>query len=309
MKRFLFAMLLTLSLAIPASAAKKVVFVAGNKSHGYGSHEHKAGCMLLAKLLNEGLGDKIETKVVTNGWPKDESVFEVADAIVIYSDGGGRHPIMRNLKSFNALVKKGVSVGCIHYGVEVPRGSGGKAMIAATGGFFETNWSVNPHWKTTNVTLAKDNPVTRGVQPYEMQDEWYYHMRFPGQMKGVTPILSALPPKSTLARKDGAHSGNPHVRKAVAAGEIQHLMWAFERDDKSRGFGFTGGHFHWNWGHPMHRKVVLNGVAWIAGIDVPKDGVPAGKLTLDDLKANQDYTPKANYKFDNIQKNLDAWQK
>ncbi len=32
--------------------AKKVVLVAGRPSHGYGSHEHKAGCMLLADALN-----------------------------------------------------------------------------------------------------------------------------------------------------------------------------------------------------------------------------------------------------------------
>ena len=32
--------------------ARKVVLIAGVKSHGYGAHEHKAGCMLLAEALN-----------------------------------------------------------------------------------------------------------------------------------------------------------------------------------------------------------------------------------------------------------------
>ncbi|NIP84606.1 MAG: hypothetical protein GTO03_03250, partial [Planctomycetales bacterium] len=32
-----------------ASGGKKIVFIAGRKSHGYGSHEHNAGCLLLAK--------------------------------------------------------------------------------------------------------------------------------------------------------------------------------------------------------------------------------------------------------------------
>ncbi len=293
---------------------KKVVLIAGPKSHGYGSHEHKAGCMLFKKLLDEAIGDKLETVVVTNGWPKDESVFDGADAIVIYSDGGGRHPIMRKLKSFKALVANGVGVGCIHYGVEVPRGSAGFAMLDATGGFFETNWSVNPHWRTINAKLAEKHPITRGVKPYEMQDEWYYHMRFPGKMQGVTPILSAHPPKSTLKRKDGPHSGNPHVRKAVEEGKIQHLMWAVDRAEagdkyKGRGFGFTGGHFHWNWGHPDHRKLILNGIAWIAGLEVPEEGVPAGKVTVDDLKANQDYEPNNKVDFEQIEKNLNVWQK
>ncbi len=38
----------------PARAgAKKIVFIAGNPSHGYAEHEHNAGCLLLAKCLNQ----------------------------------------------------------------------------------------------------------------------------------------------------------------------------------------------------------------------------------------------------------------
>src|SRR5688572_11275960 len=74
-----------------ADAKKKVVFVAGKKSHGFGSHDHKAGCHLLAKRLN-GSGLPIEAVVVENGWPSDNSVFEGAAAIVVYADGGKGHP-------------------------------------------------------------------------------------------------------------------------------------------------------------------------------------------------------------------------
>jgi len=34
---------------------KKIVLVAGPRSHGYGAHEHNAGCLLLAKCLNENM--------------------------------------------------------------------------------------------------------------------------------------------------------------------------------------------------------------------------------------------------------------
>ncbi|TXH01385.1 MAG: hypothetical protein E6R05_05725, partial [Candidatus Moraniibacteriota bacterium] len=71
-------------------------------------------------------------------------------------------------------------------------------------------------------------------------------MRFPEGMKNVIPILTAVAPASTMQRADGPHSGNPHVRKEVAAGIPQHTAWAFERPDGGRSFGFTGGHFHWN---------------------------------------------------------------
>jgi len=121
-----------------------------------------------------------------------------------------------------------------------------------------------------------EHPVTHGVKPFEVNDEWYFHMRFRDQMQGVTPILSAHPPASTMKRGDGPHSGNPAVRKAVASGEPQHVAWVAERPGGGRGFGFTGGHYHWNWGDDNFRKLVLNAVLWVAGVEVPEwmDGKP-----------------------------------
>ena len=87
-------------------------------------------------------------------------------------------------------------------------------------------------------------------------------------MESVTPILSAVAPESTMRRKDGPHSGNSHVRAAVAAGEPQHVAWVRVRPDGGRAFGFTGAHVHWNWGHDDFRKVVLNGIAWCAHLDL-----------------------------------------
>ena len=46
-----------------------------------------------------------------------------------------------------------------------------------------------------------------------------------------------------------------------------------ERPDGGRGFGFTGGHDHKNWGDPNFRKLVLNAILWTAGLDVPSAGV------------------------------------
>ena len=51
------------------------------------------------------------------------------------------------------------------------------------------------------------------------------------------------------------------------------MAWAAEREGGGRGFGFTGGHDHWNWGDPNFRKVVLNAIVWCAHGEVPKDGV------------------------------------
>ncbi|MEK6234003.1 MAG: ThuA domain-containing protein, partial [Planctomycetales bacterium] len=218
-----------------------------------------------------------------------EKAFEGADAIVMYCDGGGRHMVLKHLEDFDKLAKKGVGVVCVHYGVEVPKGKAGDLFVDWIGGYFETNWSVNPHWKADFKTLP-EHPITRGVKPFAIQDEWYYHMRFRENMKGVVPILSAVPPASTLNRKDGPHSNNPHVRKT--AGQPQHVAWASEREDGGRGFGFTGGHFHWNWVDDNFRKTMLNGIVWAAHGEIPKDGVADKSLSREDLEANQDFPKK-----------------
>ena len=227
---------------------------------------------------------------------------------MIYSDGGGGHPAVAHLDTLGALADRGVGIVCLHYGVEVPKGKPGDAFLDAIGGYFETDWSVNPHWVARFDALPQ-HPITRGVRPFEINDEWYYHMRFRPGMEGVTPILTDLPPAETLSRPDGPHSGNPAVRQAVAKGEPQHTAWAYERPDGGRGFGFTGGHFHWNWGHPEFRQLVLNAIVWSAGIDVPGDGIPARALTVSDLEANQDDAPSANHNPARIQAMLDEWNR
>lgn len=269
---------------------KKVVFIAGTPSHGYFSHEHNAGCKLLARKLVEA-GMSVVPVVYTNGWPKDPTAFDNADTVVSYCDGGGRHYLNNNLDLFQALVdERGIGLVCIHYAVETVTGPPGEHFLKWIGGFFEPHWSVNPHW-TANFKNLPEHPITNGVQPFEINDEWYYHMRFVPEMKGVTPILTDLPPRETLTRPDGPHSGNPHVREAILVRqEPQHVAWAYERpDDKGRGFGFTGGHFHRNWGDDNFRKIVLNAILWTAHAEVPAEGVNSPTPTQEELEENQDF--------------------
>jgi type 1 glutamine amidotransferase len=266
---------------------KKVVLVAGARSHGYGEHEHNAGSLLLKKCLDENLPSVLAI-VYRSGWPKDPTAFDNADAVVLYMDGGGGHPVNKHLDEVDALMKKGVGLACIHYGVEVPKGASGDRFLEWIGGYFETHWSVNPHWTIQNVQLAKDHPITRGVKPFAIKDEWYFFMRFRPEMEGVTPILSAVAPPETMNRPDGPHSGNPHVRESVKRGDLQHVAWARQRPDGGRGVGFTGAHFHWNWGHDDFRKLVLNALAWVSGAEVPPEGVASRTPTREELEANLD---------------------
>ncbi len=274
--------------AATADGKKSIVMIAGRPSHGPGEHEHNAGTLLLAKGLRDGLGSEVEVKTHLNAeWPSADELAS-ADTIVIYSDGGGGHPAISgdHLATLAKEMKRGCGFVCLHYAVEIPADKGGAEFKDWLGGYFEANWSVNPHWQADFKSLPK-HPITNGVKPFSTNDEWYFHMRFQDDMKGVTPILTDVPPASTMSRKDGAHEGNPTVRAEVAEKKPQHVAWAAERADGGRGFGFTGGHFHKGWGNDEQRKLVLNAIAWTAKAKVPEGGV-ATTVSPEDLEANLD---------------------
>ncbi|HEV2968778.1 MAG TPA: family 16 glycoside hydrolase [Pirellulales bacterium] len=273
---------------LPLADRKKVVMVAGKPSHGPGEHEFNAGTLLLKKCLDEN-APQVLAAAYLNGWPDDPTAFDNADAIMLYMDGGEKHPVVaRNrLAEIDRLTKRGVGVICAHYAVEVPKEKGGPEFERWIGGYFETFWSINPTWYMTSATLAKDHPITRGVKPFDIKDEWYYHMRFRPNMEGVTAILSAVPPDETRKGRDDAHGGNPAVRADIGKNVPEILCWAAERPDGGRGYGFTGGHYHLNWGNDDYRKLMLNAILWTAKAEVPADGVKS-TVSADDLKANLD---------------------
>lgn len=280
-----------------SAESAKVLFIAGGPSHRYGAHEHYAGCRLLAQTLKDS-GTDVAVDVV-RGWPQDATQLEDVDSIVIYCDGGGRHLALKHVEEMQKLIDRGVGLICIHYAVEVPKGEPGKLFLQWLGGCFEPGWSVNPHW-TANFHKLPRHEITQGVKPFEMLDEWYFHMRFQPEMEGVTPILSAVPPESTMQRRDGPHSGNPHVRKAVAAREPQHVAWAYDRPDGGRSFGMTGGHFHWNWGREPIRRLMANAILWTAKVEVPEQGAGAPPLGVAVLEENQDEEQAADFDADAI---------
>lgn len=267
-------------------AKKKVVLIPGKDSHGIGEHEHLGGCQLLARLLNENM-PSIEAVVTEQGWPTDTTILDNADAILMYSDGGEGHMVIPHMAHIDRLMKKGVGLVNLHYAVEIPKGEGGNNFLNWMGGYFETHWSVNPFW-TARFDKFPNHPITRGVQPFEARDEWYYHMRFVENDTNLVPILQQLPHDSSLSRPDGPHSNNAAVKKAVLEDkQPQVVAWAYTRPDGGRGFGFTGGHQHSNWKIDDFRKIVLNAIVWAAKMEVPESGVNTPTPTDDELIALQ----------------------
>ena len=280
---------------------RKLVLVAGKPSHPPRMHEFNAGVQLLHKCLKNV--DGVSAHFVLNGWPQDEAIFDDADAIVFFMDGGGKHELVkesgRRLKLADEWTSRGVGIGCMHYGVEVIKDQAGQQFQKWIGGHYENSFSCNPIWEP-QFTSFPQHPIANGVNPFSTKDEWYFNMRFVSNIAGnksanvdgmsFVPILVAAPPDEV---RDGpyVYPKGPYEHIQADKGRAEAVMWAVERPDGGRGFGFTGGHYHDNWANDDYRKVVLNAIVWLAKVDIPEDGIESS-VTPADIEANLDPKPE-----------------
>jgi type 1 glutamine amidotransferase len=292
--------LISLLWIAPTLAAEpaKLVLVAGKPSHPPRMHEFNAGVRLMAKCLQD-IPD-LDVQYSLNGWPDDESLFKDVSAVVFFMDGGARHEVVqengKRLQQVDAWAKEGVGLGFMHYGVEVIAEQAGEEFKRWIGGHYEHMFSCNPIWEPYFAELP-EHPITRGVKPFTAKDEWYFNMRFhaglDADVKPVEtdslkfwPILVAAP-SDAVRNGPYVYPKGPYSHIQASKGRAEAMMWAVERQDGGRGFGFTGGHFHDNWGNDDFRKTVLNALLWLARVEVPQEGVKSA-ITQEDLDANLD---------------------
>ena len=156
----------------------KLVLVAGSPSHPPGLHEFRAGALLLARCLS-GVPDLV-VEVYDRGEIPDVVASDVS-ALVIYSDGGPSHPLHAGdrLAVVDGLARQGVGLGLMHYAVEIPVDRGAVEVTRWIGGFYQDGVSCNPIWEASFDGLP-DHPITRGVPPFRLTDEWYFNIQFDG---------------------------------------------------------------------------------------------------------------------------------
>ncbi len=164
MTRFNLATLFLLLAALGHAFAqeKKVICFVGHKtSHGFGAHEYNAGNHLMGEWLAKAYPGQIEARYSIN-WPQNEAeFFQDADSVVFFCSGGNGHLVNGHVPNFDKVMKTGAGLACLHYGVEVPIGPSGKGMLEWMGGYFEKNWSVNPHWIAEFQVFSRSRGRTR----------------------------------------------------------------------------------------------------------------------------------------------------
>jgi hypothetical protein len=261
--------------------AVKIVLVAGSNFYKAGEHEYVAGCLVLMDLLKQTPG---VAPVLALDWPKKPETFAGARAVVFFFDGGDKHGVLQGerLAQVQKLADAGVGLVHLHQVIDYPKDLGDRAR-GWMGAAWEKGFSQRAHWVAEFKTFP-DHPVCRGVTPFKIDDGWLYKLRFVPELKGVTPLLRTVPPKT---------GDQPPADDAI-------ISWVYERPaprgEGGRSFTFTGCHLHSSWSLEGYRRLLVNGILWCAKVEIPAKGAPVAldPAKLDEYLKNRPAPEKGN---------------
>ncbi|HEY0826591.1 MAG TPA: ThuA domain-containing protein [Bacilli bacterium] len=259
---------------------KKVVIIAGEPSHGPGSHEYEKTARLFKVLMdNSNVAAQIHTEYHLNGWPEDERTFHDADLVIFMTDGrdGDKFKdvpfvLGDRMKLMEGLMNRGCGLMLLHFSTFFTQEEG-RYVLDWAGGYFECEdengeniWYSKISVGESLELMSPQHPISSGVsQTIPIHDEVYWKLRFPPADSRMIPIWKV-----------------PHLEDAdtETAGIVG---WALERKDGGRAFCTSAGHAFKLWEDDDFRRLHLNAVVWAAGLKVPLGGVQSRHYTDDQV--------------------------
>ncbi|HET7812031.1 MAG TPA: ThuA domain-containing protein [Steroidobacteraceae bacterium] len=268
---------------------RKILFLAGPRDHGFpGRHEYPRDLKTLAESLEHSSNLKgVTTQLIVGSLPRDLAAVNDAAAIVIDSSSDRAadetHPLFppnpgtngrgyddettAYLKALDQLIKKNrIGVVIIHYASWVENWRARALYLDWTGGLWVQMVSRNPVDEWTMSLENRKHPVLRGVKPWTYRDEVFCRYFLPDDPRRTNLILAT-------GKEDKTGIG-PQI-----------ASWAYQRDDGGRAFVFGGLDFRDNLARDDFRRFLLNGIAWAAGLEVPRAGVASPTPDVQDVTA------------------------
>lgn len=278
------------------SSPKKVVFVSGNSIHLWGDHEHVIMCDELCDMVNEASNGKVRAVHLDTQKTSDLSTLDDADAIVISTEGEKNHPFAGKTDILKKLNAKGVNIGAFHYTLMFDAPEDNAAFDELIGGHYQKGYSYNPFYDARFEldSSRPEHPALRGVKSFGYYDEWHFSIYFtknPAQK--ITPLLKTKVPDKIRRRRSAPQT----VRDGLGKDRLETVAWVVENPNGTRGFGIMGGHVPWTLAQKDYRKLVLNTIFWLAGVDIPEAGYDASVPTFDSLVSKITKPKRGDYQY------------
>lgn len=321
-KWFLSIGCIALSTVTVLAANKRVLVLTGPSTHNHYSHNNdEVGKLIKYKLENSKYAGQFEVSYSFK-YPKDLSLVENADLIIISSDGGKGHALANHSEPTKysshldtVLKKTKAGLIVIHWATDSPSNKvfgphpeNDAYMMRWIGACYYwggkkehpvKSWT----WKfpVLELSVNKEHPISNGVPDlFKLQDEYYFNFFTQGE-GSRNPVTTKITP---------IHSG----RAPQAQGDIKHknqwteqpCYWAFQRDDSGRSVAMTSAHMYHTWANKHFFQSFMNSVFWASGLKVPENGVEIPTPTIKELKSMGKHvgvSPKALY-FEKLMKIL-----
>lgn len=252
--RALLALFAALWLCAAAPPGKTIVLIGGSVPHNPNVHDKAGTVAALAKLIAASPALKrLTVRAYPAGWPADPAALDDAATVVWYFDGAEHHPLRDPSRraQVERLVARGGGLIALHQAGTVRPDDGidlDPWLGATRPGMID---------RTTQVATVTPlpHPVTRGVRHVTYREEFYPTLRFAA---GAVPVARAM-------LSDENDASKPASLRTVA--------WVYQRPGGGRAFGYTGTHFLTSLDEAPVRQLLLNAIAWTAGLKVPAKGV------------------------------------
>lgn len=223
----------------------------GPDGHKPTTHEYMAGVRLVSALLSNRPDVRVDVAKADEPWREGPALIDSADGVFVFLSQGAHwiHQDPKRLAALKRLAQRGGGFVGLHWGIGTRKAEDIEEYVKMFGG---CHGGPDRKYKVlvANAAVVGEHPVTKGIDGFNVREEFYYKLKFVKPAGTVTPLIRA--------EIDGA----PHT-----------VAWAWERPDGGRSMGFSGGHFHRNWELPQYRRLMAQGVLWTLKLDIPAEGI------------------------------------
>ncbi len=242
----------------------------GPDGHPPGTHEYAGGLKVLAAVLQNVPDLKVTTRDVPakGGWQAGPQALSECDGVVLFLAEGARWIASDAAlsRAFAELAAREGGFVALHWALGTRDAKYIPEFVALLGA---CHGGPDRRYRVTETTLSVSDagdPITRGIDDFQIRDEFYYRLKFLAPAGRIVSLV-----------------------QAQIEGESETVAWRYERPDGGRSGGFSGLHFHENWRRAEYRKLVAQAVVWTLKLPIPPDGlnvdVPESVYVLDTKQA------------------------